>query len=38
MNPHNRKKHIFILGKGPLDGLDGTKTIAEVEYSTNLSE
>ena len=38
-SPHidNKKKDIFILGKGPTQGLDHTLT-AEKMYSTNFTE
>ena len=38
-SPHidNKKKNIFILGKGPTQGLDHTLT-AEKMYSTNFTE
>ena len=38
-SPHidNKKQNIFILGKGPTQGLDHTLT-AEKMYSTNFTE
>ena len=34
----NKKINIFILGKGPIDGLDDIKLNAEKEYSINFTE
>ena len=34
----NKKKDIFILGKGLTDGLDDTTVTSEKEYSLNFTE
>ena len=34
----NKTKHIFVLGKGSADGLDGTTLTAEKCYSVNFTE
>lgn len=35
---YNQKKNILFLGKGPTDGLNGTRVTAEKEYSNNFTE
>ena len=35
---HNKNKDILIFGKGPTQGLDGTKLAAEAKYPINFTQ
>ena len=37
VNPDYWKKDISVLGEGPTDGLDDTRTTTEAKYSINIT-